>query len=290
MVQLTLFEEPRRPVPTMVGTATVTERRATQILAKGTGHVASYDFTLNPYVGCQFGCAYCYAACFVAEPEKAKNWGRWVEAKTNALELLARRKDLSGKTVYIGSVTDPYQPLEGKLGLTRDILEYLAGLAVPPKVVIQTRSPLVTRDADLLKRLPRARVQVSVTTDDETVRQRFEPNCPSIERRLEAVEALRAARIGTAVFLCPLLPLKDPEAFGARLAALRAERYVVQPFHAGSRQFTAGTRRWAIELATEYGWTGAAYRATVKRLQKVLPSLKGTEVRFPDLERMRTIA
>lgn len=290
MVQLTLFEEAPRSVPPMMGAAAVTERKATQILAKGTGHVASFDFTLNPYVGCQFGCAYCYAAFFVADPEKARNWGTWVEAKTNALDLLARRKDLAGKSIYIGSVTDPYQPLEGKLGLTREILEYLAGLPVPPKVVIQTRSPLVERDIAILKRLRGARVQMSVTTDDEAVRERFEPACPSIEHRLETLEKLREARIKTAVFLCPLLPLKDPEGFGLRLAALRADRYVVQPFHSGSRQFTAGTRRWAIELATEFGWTGAAYRAAVRRLQTTLPNLKGTQDRFPDLDRMRPIA
>ncbi|MCW5943514.1 MAG: radical SAM protein [Fimbriimonadaceae bacterium] len=290
MVQLTLFEEAPRSVPPTMGAAAVSERKATQILAKGTGHVASFDFTLNPYVGCQFGCAYCYAAFFVADPEKARTWGTWVEAKTNALDLLARRKDLAGKSIYIGSVTDPYQPLEGKLGLTREILEYLAGLSVPPKVVIQTRSPLVERDIAILKRLRGARVQMSVTTDDDAVRQRFEPGCPSIERRLETLARLREARVKTAVFLCPLLPVTNPEEFGRRLAELRADRYVVQPFHSGSRQFTAGTRRWAIDLATEFGWTGAAYRATVRRLQKTLPNLKGTEVRFPDLDRMRPIA
>ena len=90
-----------------------------------------YDYTLNPYSGCSFGCTYCYAAFFSRDTEKRDNWGYWVNVKENAVELLQKRLKrtpdaLDGKLIYMSSVTDPYQPVERELKLTRRILEVMA--------------------------------------------------------------------------------------------------------------------------------------------------------------------
>ena len=80
----------------------------------------AYDFTLNPYSGCSFGCTYCYAAFFSRDAEKRDAWGYWVNVKENAEALLKkRRRSLDGKRIYMSSVTDPYQPIERELKLTR---------------------------------------------------------------------------------------------------------------------------------------------------------------------------
>src|SRR5690606_39089742 len=97
------------------------------ILTKASGFINGFDYTLNPYSGCTFGCTYCYAAFFSPDPDKQNDWGKWVEIKDNALELLykKRKRPLIDKTIYISSVTDPYQPIEKQLGLTRAILSEL---------------------------------------------------------------------------------------------------------------------------------------------------------------------
>ncbi len=127
---------------------------AREILTRATGFMDAYDFTLNPYSGCSFGCTYCYAAFFSRDVEKRDSWGYWVNVKENAVELMAKRKPgrLDGKLIYMSSVTDPYQPVERELKLTRGILEIMAERH-KPKLVIQTRSPDVVRDCDLFQQI-----------------------------------------------------------------------------------------------------------------------------------------
>ena len=146
----TLFDEdsqPARPRRYRIGHADVEDAPVRDILTRATGFMDAYDFTLNPYAGCSFGCTYCYAAFFSHSTEKRDSWGRWVGVKENAVERLRnRRGSLDGKRIYMSSVTDPYQPVERERKLTRGLLEVLARHR--PKLVVQTRSPDVVRDAD----------------------------------------------------------------------------------------------------------------------------------------------
>ena len=127
-------DEPRgQSRPARLGHATIDYKPAGAILTRATGFMDAYDFTLNPYVGCAFGCTYCYAAFFsrasgsITGAERRDTWGQWVEVKENAIKLLERRrKRLDGTLIYMSSVTDPYQPIERKLKLTRGLLELLA--------------------------------------------------------------------------------------------------------------------------------------------------------------------
>src|SRR5262249_20493696 len=142
--------------------------------ATGFIHRGGFDWTCNPYVGGTFGCSYCYAMFLPQNRRPVEDWGRWFIAKKNAAELAWQQaKKVAGQSVYMSSVTDPYQPAERGLMLTRGILE--AMVPHQPRLVVQTRGPLVVRDIDLLKQFRSLRVNVSIPTDSERVRQQFEP-------------------------------------------------------------------------------------------------------------------
>jgi DNA repair photolyase len=266
--QPTLFND-EAPVP--FGNVVVRQVAARSIVTKANGQLSAYDFSMNPYVGCGFGCSYCYAAFFMPDEERAAAWGKWIDVKANALELLRRTPGLAGAKIFLGSVTDPYQPLERETGLTRSLLEFMIDVRPQPRIVIQTRSDLALRDLDLLRRFDHLRVNVSVTTDDDAVRKRFEPSCLSIDRRIEGLRKLKEAGVRTSACLCPLLPVTDPEGFARRLLAVKADRYGVGPFHEGRGRFAAGTRTLALDLAQEYGWDRSAYERTVAVMRRILP-------------------
>jgi DNA repair photolyase len=259
---------------TRMGRSTVAYVEAKGILTEASGFIAAYDYTLNPYSGCTFGCSYCYAAFFVRDRAARDDWGRWVEVKQNALDLLRRRrrKPLRDATIYLSSVTDPYQPIERELGLTRTLLEELLAHH-QVRLVVQTRSPLVVRDLDLLRQFPAVRVNMTVTTDDEAVRKAFEPTCASIDARLRAITTVQVAGVPTCITMTPLLPVADPAAFAQRLLATGVRHFVAQFFHAERGQFVGGTRAAAMALCRERGWSEAAYRRTLAVLRDVLPDV-----------------
>jgi hypothetical protein len=157
---------------------------ARSIFSPATGFIArgGFDWTCNPYVGCTFGCIYCYAMFLPQNRRPREDWGRWFTAKANAIELAQRHgPKVAGKAVYLSSVTDPYLPAERGLRLTRGILEAL--IPHQPRLLIQTRGPLVVRDLDLLRQFRAVRVNLSIPTDSETVRLAFEPKAPPGSRR-----------------------------------------------------------------------------------------------------------
>ena len=124
--------------------------------------------------------------------------------------------------MFCSSATDPYTPAERKWKLTRGCLEVMARRP-PAFLTLQTRSPLVQRDADLLARIPTALVSITVTTDDERVRRLLEPNAPGIALRIDALAALRAAGVPTQAAVSPLLPC-DAERLARRARPGRRSR------------------------------------------------------------------
>lgn len=193
-----------------VGTMKVGEIEAKTLIQKS--KIPSIDYVINPYTGCILACAYCYASFngrLVGEP--VKEWGNYVYAKSNAVELA--RKELSKMsdakrhgTMLLSSVTDPYQGLERKLKITRGILEALVENKYPGLVRILTKSPLVLRDIDLLARLPNVEVGLTVTTTDDQISRWLEVRAPSASRRLRALTELHLAGIPIFAFVGPLLP------------------------------------------------------------------------------------
>ncbi len=188
----------------------VKEKLSKTILSKS----QVYDYVINPYVGCQHACSYCYASFMKRFTGHKEPWGEFVDVKINAAELL--QKEILKKkkaTVWVSGVCDPYQPLEGKYQLTRKCLEILAQNDWP--VVVQTRSPLVLRDLDILKSAKNFEVGMSITTANDDIRKLFEPHAPPINARLKALDEIHKAGIRTFCMIAPMLP--DAEGLPALL-------------------------------------------------------------------------
>lgn len=164
-----------------------------------------YPYVINPYVGCQYGCLYCYARFMKKYSGHREPWGQFVDIKVNAPGLLI--KEISRKKpgkVWISGVCDPYQPLEAEYKLTRQSLKVLAEKSWP--VVVQTKSPLVIRDLDILKEGNDFEVGFSIATADDAIRKLFEPDAPNIQERILALDQLHQAGIRTYAMIAPILP------------------------------------------------------------------------------------
>ncbi len=298
--QLTLFPDAltREPVLPIIGEQRDIRYFATR--ARGVLNdpaTTGFDgfWSINPYVGCAFGCAYCYARyahryalerALAADPHHAQlrqvardlppwlAFERAIVVKRNAPDVLARtlrngpdryRELARGHQIVIGTATDPYQPAERRFRITRGLLEVLAqhlGL----RVVIITKSPLVTRDVDLLARLARhssVQVHVSLITVDRELARRLEPRAPTPEARLRAVSRLRAAGVHVRVNAMPVLP-------GITDGPHQLDALVRCVAEAGADALVAGSlslrvtarQRYLPFIAQEFPALASRYRAT----------------------------
>lgn len=268
------LEEENNPRKTKLGHTSIDYVQAAGILTEAKGFMGAYDFTLNPYSGCSFGCNYCYAAFFSRSTADKENWGNWLRVKENALQLLMkkRKKPLIDKTIYMSSVTDPYQPIEKELELTRSILKELIEFH-KVRLVIQTRSQLATRDIDLFKQFEVIQVNMTVTTDSETVRKAFEPFCPSNKVRLKAIKEINDAAVPTCITMTPLLPVENPIHFTEELLATGVKKFIVQPFHQDKGKFIAGTGAEALEQFKKMNWNDEKYEEVANIFREKLPWL-----------------
>jgi len=164
------------------------------------------DYCINPYVGCSHGCVYCYSRFMKRFTGHTERWGEFVDVKINASKILEKELSRNPKrgVVLLGSVTDAYQPDERKYKITRDILGVLLRYDFPTSIL--TKSDLVIRDIDLLKRFSNCEVGFTITTLDEQTARNFEPFSSSPERRLKALETLHNSGIRTYGFIGPILP------------------------------------------------------------------------------------
>lgn len=189
------------------GIMTIKEIKVKSVLIK-TG-IPGVDYCINPYVGCSHSCRYCYATFMTRYSGHTEAWGEFVDIKVNAPEVLEKeiKRKKKGR-VIISSVTDAYQPVEGRYKITRKCLGILMQHQFP--VDILTKSPLVLRDMDLIKGFEDIEVGITITTDDERIRKAFEPKAPTIAARIKALKTLHDNGIKTYVFIGPVLPM-NPE-------------------------------------------------------------------------------
>jgi len=284
---------PTKLVCEQFGDADVYVQSAKTLLTKATGFISAYDFTLNPYRGCQYGCSYCYAAAFSPNTKMRLHWGKWVIIKENAAEILAKELDNWYKKnphqppiIYMSSVTDPYQPLESKHQLTRRLLEVM--LDYRPTLVIQTRSPIIVRDIDYLQRFQRLRINMSIPTGSESVRKDFEPRSPSIKSRLNAlikikqsIDYFKGFIPKISITITPLLPTLPNEqaSFIDKLSI--ADRVVIQDFHpTHHRSLVASTRQEAEEIKQKYAWWyDCGQLSYIRFKEKLVSQLPGIEIK-----------
>jgi len=181
----------------------VSEIHCKSILVKS--RIDGIDYAINPYIGCVHGCVYCYAKFMKRFTGHREPWGRFLDIKINAPEILKREmKKYKRGTIMMGTVTDPYQPIEEKYRLTRGLLRELMHHSF--HIHIQTKSALILRDLDIFKEMPHLEIGMTITTYDEKIRRIFEPGASSIKSRVSALKEISEKGIDTFVFLGPILP------------------------------------------------------------------------------------
>ncbi|MGB3898714.1 MAG: PA0069 family radical SAM protein [Mesorhizobium sp.] len=208
------------------------------IITRNTSPDISFDRSINPYRGCEHGCVYCFArpthSYMGLSP--GLDFESKLFAKPDAARLLDRELSKEGyqpRTIAIGTNTDPYQPIEKRYRIMREILEVLEARGHPVGIV--TKSALVTRDIDILSRMAErglAKVALSVTTMDRMLARTMEPRASTPTKRLEAIRQLSDAGIPASVMVAPIIPgLTDAEMErildSARAAGAREAGYVV---------------------------------------------------------------
>jgi DNA repair photolyase len=221
-----------------------------------------FEWSINPYRGCQHGCSFCYARAThsflgMATDDTFQNH---ILLKSNAPEALeAQLRKMTGSRssrrnvgkVAIGTATDPYQPVEAKAELTRKCLEILAEYQIP--VSITTRSPLVLRDIELLRRLPVSSVNISINTLDTSVWKQMEPSTPSPAKRFETVLHLVEEGIPAGIFLAPILPYLTDSTEDLRdiiaSAAKHKTQFVMSSF---LRLSTSEVKVWFFNTLRQY--------------------------------------
>lgn len=168
-------------------------------------NLPSADYVINPYVGCSHACIYCYARFMKKFTNHEEDWGKFVDIKINAEKLIPDNLErYRGKRFFISSVTDPYLHYEKEYKLTRKLLEKLADIEA--QVDIQSKSDLIVRDIDVLKKFKSCKAGITITTLNDVIRKEVEPYTASVEKRIRALEELCSAGIFTYVFIGPIFP------------------------------------------------------------------------------------
>jgi DNA repair photolyase len=193
---------------------TVREVHARTVLVKS--RIPGVRFAINPYGGCSHGCAYCYAAFMQRYHSRSEAWGKYMDVKVNAPEVLERDimqlKPGDRGTVLLSSVCDPYPPEETQYRLTRRILAMLLNHGFPVSVLTKSGIGLVTRDMDLMRSFKQIEVGLTITGLSEPDRRLLEPRASPHSARISALKMLKDAGIKAWAFIGPVLPgLTDPE-------------------------------------------------------------------------------
>ncbi len=224
-----------------------------------------YDYCLNPYVGCGFGCSFCYVRTFVKDPNH--EWGNFVRVRkhvnTKLIKELRKPLRLQGllkvnkngknyrtigpiqkdddnnpillyknKRLVIGTMTDPYQPLERKHRITRETIQKLLDTPTFSKVGIFTRSPIILEDLNLIKKLPRARIHYSISPFPKDIMAKLEPIAISTSRRIDTIKKIKDAGIRVHVSVAPAIPYYSEQVtyeLAEKLGKIGIDEFFVDP-------------------------------------------------------------
>ena len=244
-----------------------------KIIARNQSPDVPFDRSINPYKGCEHGCIYCFArpthAWLGLSP--GLDFETRIFAKPDAAELLTRelsQPKYKPAVIALGANTDPYQPTERRLEITRGILEVLAEARHP--LCIVTKSNLVMRDLDILGPMAErglVRVMVSVTTLDPALARLMEPRAPTPARRLEAIAALNAAGVPTGTLTAPMIPAINDGELESLLEAAR---------DAGATSAGYVLLRLPLEIRDLFvEWLGAHFPDRAARVMKLVRETRG---------------
>ncbi|MBO0764746.1 MAG: PA0069 family radical SAM protein [Hyphomicrobiaceae bacterium] len=251
----------------------VARETSKSIIASNDSPDVGFDHSINPYRGCEHGCIYCYArpthAYLGLSP--GLDFETKLTAKVNAAELLER--ELANpryipKVIALGAVTDPYQPIERELRISRAVLEVLDAASHPVGIV--TKSAMVVRDVDVLARMASrglAKVAISVTTLDRRIARKMEPRAATPQRRLDAIRALSEAGVPVGVMAAPIVPaINDSE----------IERVLEAAREAGAQEAGYVLLRLPLELKELFReWLATEFPDRAQRVINILRSMHG---------------
>ena len=243
------------------------------IISRNQSPDISFDQSINPYRGCEHGCIYCFArpshAYLGLSP--GVDFESRLFAKPNAAELLAKELSAPGyvpKVIAMGTNTDPYQPLEKKMRITRSILEVLRDFQHP--VAIVTNSPLILRDLDILSDMASmglAKAALSITTLDRKLARAMEPRAGTPARRMQAIRGLAEAGIPAGVMFAPAIPAHNDHEMEAVLAASK---------EAGARSAGYVLLRLPLEIKDLFReWLEAEVPGRAKHVMALVRSMRG---------------
>ncbi|MDX2224754.1 MAG: PA0069 family radical SAM protein [Rhodospirillaceae bacterium] len=243
------------------------------IIARNESPDIPFDRSINPYRGCEHGCIYCFArpthAWLGLSP--GLDFESKIFAKPDAAALLdkaLRAPSYRCKTMAMGTSTDPYQPVERNLLITRGVLEVLARFNHPVGIV--TKAALIVRDIDILAPMAakqQSKAALSITTLDTRLARAMEPRASTPERRLEAIRQLSAAGIPTAVMIAPVIPGLNDHELESILAAAR---------DAGAREAGYIMLRLPLEVRDMFQeWLAAAVPDRAKRVMTLVRAMRG---------------
>jgi DNA repair photolyase len=261
-------DEPPRPLRTEL-----TAEKARTILSRNDSPDIGFDRSINPYRGCEHGCIYCYAR--PAHAYMGLSPGLDFESKLffkpEAAKLLERelsKRNYAVDRVHIGGNTDPYQPTERKLGITRSVLKVLDRFNHPLSII--TKSSLVVRDLDILAPMAErglVKVYVSVTTLDRKLARQMEPRASTPDRRIWAIRELAAAGVPTGVGFAPAIPgLNDHE----------MERVLEAAAHAGASEAMFVSLRLPLEIKDLFReWLDAERPDAAKKVMSLVRQMRG---------------
>ena len=246
---------------------------AKSIISRNDSPDLSFDRSINPYRGCEHGCIYCYARpthCYLGH-SAGLDFETKLYAKINAAALLEQELShprYEPRTIALGAVTDPYQPIERERRISRSILEVLERCQHPVGIV--TKSALIARDIDILSRMAArglAKVAISVTTLDRTIARKMEPRAATPSRRIDTIRALSAAGIPVTVMMAPIVPAITDSEIEQVLAAAHA---------AGACEAGYVALRLPLELKELFReWLATEFPDRADRVIKLLQSMNG---------------
>lgn len=256
---MTLMDELKTETHEMTHAA----RPASGALTKTGGFLAGFSHTLQPYIGCAFGCAYCYVQGLSVHHfhQPKVTWGDYVHPRVGIAERLraelkrhAARGRLEQLAIFMSSATDPYQGAERKWRLSRACLEVFVDYP-PGLLVIQTRSPLVVDDFALIRALgSRCWLNFTIESDREDVRRALTPRCPSFAQRWATVRAAKELGIQVQITVSPCLPFSSVDTFAALLVA-HSDRVIVDTYVSGDGNQGKRTARTATgDTYQAHGW------------------------------------
>jgi DNA repair photolyase len=243
------------------------------IIARNDSPDIPFDRSINPYRGCEHGCVYCFArpthAYLGLSP--GQDFESRLFAKPKAAQLLRqelRKPGYQVRSMALGTNTDPYQPIDEKFEVTRDVLKVLRDFRHPVGIV--TKSNRVLRDVDILADMAKdnlARVAISVTTLDRELARTMEPRAPTPERRLEAIRELNAAGVPTSVMTAPMIPaLNDHE----------MEAILERGYEAGARHAGYVVLRLPLEIKDLFReWLEANQPGRAGHVMSLIRSMRG---------------